>query len=83
MRRDEVIQDLIMNIHHKYIKNEYKGDWRNIPIKALLNMFKQELLEFDKSLEDKDYNNAIKEVADIALFGAYIVDKLKNNSTKY
>ena len=81
MRRDKVIQDLIMNIHHKYIKNEHKGDWRDIDIIMLLSMFEAEVIEFREALTEGDYSNAIKEVADIALFGAYIVDKLKNNST--
>ena len=77
MRDIKIISELVMNLNHKFVINDHKGDWKENSVDYLIDRFYEELEEFIESIKEKDLKNAALEVADIALFAMFIVDKLR------
>jgi len=74
MRERELVDKLHAAIDQKYAENEWKGTWRNLTNEQCRGLMFKEINELFTSIEDGDFENAILEAADIALFCVFFAD---------
>ena len=75
MRERELVDKLHAAIDRKFAENEHKGTWKNMSNEECRGKLFLELNELFTSVEDGDFDNAILEVADVALYGAFFADQ--------
>lgn len=75
MSRDRAIVDkLIDAINRKFEANSHKGTWHNLKDSYILRLLAAEVDELVEAKDNRDYDNAIDEAADVALFAAFYAD---------
>ena len=73
--RDRVIVDrLIEAINRKFEANTHKGTWTDMSDEEVLSCMVEEIDELVDAVDKNDFNNAIDEAADVALFAAFYAD---------
>lgn len=75
---DAVVDQFIIVLKEKLYKNLHKGGWREEDYKYLLSRLREETDELENALNTQDFENAIKECADIAAFTIFINDRIIN-----
>lgn len=83
LESDEIrpqLQDFIKIMEQNLQQNDYKGGWSNCDIKWLLSRLKEETVELEQAIENKNKENIVKEAADVANFAMMIADNSKNDS---
>ena len=79
MQNDYVVDELVKCIHHKYILDSREPGWREE--EGNLDKLMQHLVgginKFEEAIKKENYNDAELEIADIALIGFSMVNKLK------
>ena len=78
MRDRELIDKLHAAIDKKFEANGFKGTWKNYTNDKIRGLLFQELNELFTSIEEGDWDNALFEAADIALFAVFLADKDRN-----
>ena len=77
MRDRAVIDDLHKAIDIKFEANHHKGTWRNMSDHEVLFRLSEEINELVEAVRLGDYDNAILEAADVALFAVFFADKMR------
>ena len=71
----ELIQSLHKAIDRKFEINSWKGHWRDLSTDNLVGKMLHEVGELMESVDIRNFDNAIYEAADIALFAAMVADE--------
>jgi len=74
MRDDKLIKKLHKAIDLEFQANSWKGTWKGYTNEQVRGLLFKELNELFTSVEIKDFDNAILEAADIALFSVFLAD---------
>ena len=78
MERDrEIIDKLIKSINDKFQEKSYKGYWYELENNELCELLAAEIIELINAIYDLDFDNAIREAADVALYAAFIADPVR------
>ncbi len=74
MRDRAIVDKLIEAINRKFEANAHKGTWTNMSDGETLGLMVKEIDELVDAVHKHDFNNAIEEAADTALFAAFYAD---------
>ena len=79
-RYKEDLEWFVKEMVKKLDENNHKGSWKDIPINRLIDLLNWEVEELEDETYDIDsnYENIIKECADIANFAMMIAERAKN-----
>jgi NTP pyrophosphatase (non-canonical NTP hydrolase) len=75
---DNIVDQFVIVLKEKLHKNLHKGGWRTEDYRYLLSRLKEETDELENALNEQNFENAIKECADVAAFTIFINDRIIN-----
>lgn len=76
-RNREIVDKLIKSIDDKFQEKAYKGHWYDLETNELCKLLAAEIIELINAIYDLDFDNAIREAADVALYAAFIADPVR------
>ena len=75
MRNEKLIDALVSAIYRKFRANDAKGEtWKNIDNDTMSDRIQNEITELEEAVHYENYDNAIDEAADVAIYAAFYAD---------